>query len=260
MEGVLSVFPNRKRKLHTTRSWDFMGFSQQVKRAQTVESDTIIGVFDTGIWPESDGFNDTGFGPPPAKWKGTCQASANFTCNNKIIGARYYRIDGVFSPDDIVSPRDKNGHGSHTASTAAGNPVNMANLYGLASGTARGGVPSARIAVYKICWSDGCHDADILNAFDDAIADGVDIISLSVGSHAHEYFNDAIAIGSFEAMRSGILTSTSAGNDGPRPSSISNIAPWLLTVAASTIDRHFSTKVQLGNNQSYQVIIYASSP
>lgn len=84
MEGVLSVFPNRKRKLHTTRSWDFMGFSQQVQRAQTVESDTIIGVFDTGIWPESDGFNDTGFGPPPAKWKGTCQASANFTCNKYV--------------------------------------------------------------------------------------------------------------------------------------------------------------------------------
>ncbi|KAJ4719932.1 cucumisin-like [Melia azedarach] len=252
MGGVVSVFPNRKRKLHTTRSWDFMGFSQQVQRAPTVESDTIIGVFDTGIWPESDSFNDTGFGPAPAKWKGSCQVSTNFTCNNKIVGARYYRSDGIFGPDDIVSPRDENGHGSHTASTAAGNPVNMANLYGFAPGTARGGVPSARIAVYKICWSDGCYDADILAAFDDAIADGVDIISLSVGADAAEYFNDSIAIGSFHAMRRGILTSTSAGNDGPFPSSISNIAPWFLSVAASTIDRKFSTKVQLGNNQTYE--------
>ncbi|KAK1550648.1 hypothetical protein Q3G72_022449 [Acer saccharum] len=80
MSGVVSVFPNRKLKLHTTRSWDFMGFSQKVERA-TTESDVIIGVIDTGIWPESESFNDTGFGPPPTKWRGTCQVSANFTCN-----------------------------------------------------------------------------------------------------------------------------------------------------------------------------------
>ncbi|KAI9157775.1 hypothetical protein LWI28_027756 [Acer negundo] len=120
MSGVVSVFPNRKLKLHTTRSWDFMGFSQKVERA-TTESDVIIGVFDTGIWPESESFNDTGFGPPPTKWRGTCQVSANFTCNNKIIGAKYYRSDGNFGPDDIPSPRDSKGHGTHTASTAAGN-------------------------------------------------------------------------------------------------------------------------------------------
>lgn len=81
MKGVVSVFLNQKRELHTTRSWDFMGFSEQVERAKTVESDTIVGVLDTGIWPESDSFNDEGFGPPPTKWKGTCQVSTNFTCN-----------------------------------------------------------------------------------------------------------------------------------------------------------------------------------
>ena len=80
MSGVVSVFPNRQLKLHTTRSWDFMGFSQKVERA-TTESDVIIGVIDSGIWPESESFNDTGFGPPPTKWRGTCQVSANFTCN-----------------------------------------------------------------------------------------------------------------------------------------------------------------------------------
>ncbi|KAI9156156.1 hypothetical protein LWI28_001389 [Acer negundo] len=126
MNGVVSVFPNKKLKLHTTRSWDFMGFSQNVERA-TTESDVIIGVFDTGIWPESESFNDTGFGPPPTKWRGTCQVSANFTCNNKIIGAKYYRSDGNFGPDDIPSPRDSDGHGTHTASTAAGNLVQLGN-------------------------------------------------------------------------------------------------------------------------------------
>ena len=175
---------------------------------------------------------------------------------SKIIGAKYYRSDGSFGPDDIPSPRDSNGHGTHTASTAAGNLVSMTSLYGFGQGTARGGVPSSRIAVYKVCWSDSCSDADILAAFDDAIADGVDIISFSIGAtdnHPLDYFYDSLAIGSFHAMRNGILTSTSAGNNGPVPSTISNFAPWFLSVAASTIDRSFSTKVQLGNNIFYEV-------
>ncbi|KAG4143136.1 hypothetical protein ERO13_D06G171051v2 [Gossypium hirsutum] len=254
MKGVVSVFPNEKRKLHTTRSWDFMGFPQQVERA-TMESDVIIGVLDTGIWPESLSFDDKGLGPPPSKWKGSCQFQPqdNFTCNNKIIGAKYYRSDGLFLPDDFESPRDADGHGTHTASTAAGSLVDGASLYGFGSGTARGGVPSARIAVYKICWSDGCEDADILAGFDDAISDGVDIISISVGGgQTRDYFEDAISIASFHAMKNGILTVSSAGNEGPGRSTISNFSPWSLSVAASTIDRKFSTKVQLGNNKIYE--------
>lgn len=125
---------------------------------------------------------------------------------------------------------------------------------GLGLGTARGGVPSARIAVYKICWSDGCSDADILAAFDDAIADGVDIISLSVGgSIPRNYFRDSIAIGAFHAMKNGILTSNSAGNDGPNSATTTSVSPWSLSVAASTIDRKFFTKVQLGNSDVYEV-------
>lgn len=253
MNGVVSVFPNEKRHLHTSSSWDFIGFSQQVERS-ALESDVIIGVLDSGIWPESESFDDKGFSPPPSKWKGGCQVSAgNFTCNNKIIGGRYYRSNGIFFANDISSPRDSDGHGTHTASTAAGNVVNGASLYGYGSGTARGGVPSARIAVYKICWSDGCQDADILAAFDDAISDGVDIISLSVGGGIPEdYFKDPIAIGAFHAMKNGVLTVNSAGNDGPGISTISNFSPWSLSVAASTIDRKYFTKVQLGNNQTYE--------
>ncbi|KAK3231250.1 hypothetical protein Dsin_003131 [Dipteronia sinensis] len=100
---------------------------------------------------------------------------------SKIIGAKYYHIGRRFGPDDIPSPRDSNGHGTHAASTAAGNQVSMTSLFGFGQGTARGGVPSSRIAVYKVCWSDSCRDADMLAAFDDAIADGVDIISISIG-------------------------------------------------------------------------------
>lgn len=159
-----------------------------------------------------------------------------------------------------MSPVDTSGHGTHVASTVAGQSVTSASLYGLGSGTARGGVPSARIAVYKVCWYDGCYGSDILAAFDDAIADGVDIISVSLG-HAkpRDYFQDSISIGSFHAMRNGILTSTSAGNEGPGYRTVTNMSPWFLSVAASTIDRKFLTKVLLGNGKSYEVCIGQSS-
>lgn len=139
----------------------------------------------------------------------------------------------------------------------AGRAVTNASMLGLANGTARGGVPSARIAVYKICFPGGCSDADILAAFDDAIADGCDIISLSVGgSFPLDYFEDPIAIGAFHSMKNGILTSNSAGNDGPTPGSITNLSPWSLSVAASTIDRKFLTQIVLGNNKTYEVKNY----
>ncbi|KAL2326644.1 hypothetical protein Fmac_025702 [Flemingia macrophylla] len=250
LEGVVSVFENRKNVLHTTKSWDFIGFPQNVKRS-SIESDIIVGVIDSGIWPESDSFSDKGFGPPPRKWKGTCH---NFTCNNKIIGAKYFCIGGSCGKHDIISPRDSEGHGTHCASTAAGNLVESASFFGLGKGTARGGVPSARVAMYKTCWSSGCHDADILKAFDEAIADGVDIISLSqgtVGAYPN-YFEDTYAIGAFHAMKKGILTSQAAGNSGPDLYTITNNAPWLLSVAASTIDRKFLTRVQLGDGTVYE--------
>ncbi|KAJ6984506.1 hypothetical protein NC653_022702 [Populus alba x Populus x berolinensis] len=84
LKEVVSVFPSRRSQLLTTRSWDFMGFPENVKRNPTVESNIIIGVIDTGIWPESESFSDKGFGPPPAKWKGTCAGGKNFTCNKYL--------------------------------------------------------------------------------------------------------------------------------------------------------------------------------
>ncbi|KAK9169967.1 hypothetical protein Syun_002107 [Stephania yunnanensis] len=248
MEGIVSVIPSFPLKLQTTRSWDFMGFGEHVNRVPTVESDTIIGLIDTGVWPESESFSDKGFGPPPKKWRGVCNGGANFTCNNKIIGARYY-LDPEFPNGN--STRDTIGHGTHTASIAAGNQVNHVSLFnGLAEGNARGAVPLSRIAVYKACWpNDGCPTHSIMAAFDDAISDGVDIISVSLGfKSALNYTQDVIAIGAFHAMQHGILTSTSAGNTGPLPFSIVGVAPWMISVAASTTDRQFVDKVVLGDN------------
>ena len=156
----------------------------------------------------------------------------------------------MYFDNDFKSPRDSEGHGSHTASTAAGQEVQGASYFGLAEGLARGAVPYARISVYKVCWSFGCAGADILAAFDDAIADGVDILSVSLGAPgAIPYLDDPIAIGSFHAMRYGILTSNSAGNSGPFPYTTCNVAPWTLTVAASTIDRKFAANAVLGNGK-----------
>ncbi|CAN1168767.1 Subtilisin-like protease SBT4.8 [Linum perenne] len=171
----------------------------------------------------------------------------------KIIGARYYRRSTPIPPADLISPRDTGGHGTHTASTASGSPVPNASMETLGQGTARGAVPSSRIAVYKVCWSDGCYDEDILAAFDDAIADGVDVISISVGAtqDSVDYFNDTIAIGAYHAMKKGILTSASAGNDGPTAGTVHYAAPWIMTVGASTTETKYVTKVRLGNGESF---------
>ncbi|KAH7863641.1 hypothetical protein Vadar_020250 [Vaccinium darrowii] len=252
MDGVLSVFPNRYHKLHTTKSWEFIGLPLTARRHVKTESNMVVGLLDTGITPQSESFAENGLGPPPAKWKGTCGHYANFSgCNNKLIGARYFKLDGNADPNDILSPVDVDGHGTHTSSTLAGNLVPDANLYGLAKGTARGAVPSARVAMYKVCWaSTGCADMDILAAFDAAIHDGVDVISISIGGLIGDYVSDSIAIASFHAMKNGIITVASAGNDGPRLGTVSNNAPWMFTVAASGIDRQFRSKVVLGNGKN----------
>jgi len=110
--------------------------------------------------------------------------------------------------------------------------------------------------VYKVCWRSGCESADILGGFDLAILDGVDILSVSLGSSEHkQYFEDIYAIGAFHAMKRGILTSKSAGNSGPDPYTVYNLAPWYISVAATTTDRKFFTKLQLGDGLIFPVII-----
>ncbi|KAG7534798.1 Peptidase S8/S53 domain [Arabidopsis thaliana x Arabidopsis arenosa] len=248
MAGVVSVFPSRKLKLQTTSSWNFMGLKEGIKtkRNPSIESDTIIGVIDTGIYPESNSFSDQGFGPPPKKWKGTCAGGKNFTCNNKVIGARDYKAKSKANE----STRDYSGHGTHTASTAAGNAVANSNFYGLGNGTARGGVPAARIAVYKVCDNEGCDGDAIISAFDDAIADGVDVITISIIlDDIPPFEEDPIAIGGFHAMAVGVLTVNAAGNNGPKISTVSSTAPWVFSVAASITNRAFMAKVVLGDGK-----------
>ncbi|CAA3027153.1 subtilisin-like protease [Olea europaea subsp. europaea] len=148
------------------------------------------------------------------------------------------------------SARDSDGHGTHTASTIAGSPVDNVSLFGVGKGTASGGAISARLAIYKACWFTLCSDADVLAALDDATNDGVDIISMSLGPDPPQpiYFENAISIGSFHAFQKGIVVSASAGNSF-FPSTATNVAPWILTVAASTMDREIQTNIYLGNSK-----------
>ncbi|XP_076889380.1 subtilisin-like protease SBT1.5 [Bidens hawaiensis] len=147
------------------------------------------------------------------------------------------------------SPRDSDGHGTHTASIAAGRYVFPASTLGYARGVAAGMAPKARLAAYKVCWLAGCFDSDILAAFDAAVADGVDVISLSVGGVVVPYYLDAIAIGAYGASDHGVFVSASAGNGGPGGLTVTNVAPWVATVGAGAIDRDFPADVKLGNGK-----------
>lgn len=166
-----------------------------------------------------------------------------------MIGVRYY----TSGDPSINSARDDVGHGTHTASIAAGNEVSDASFYGIASGTARGGVPSARIAAYKACGKHACTSVDLLSAFDDAIADGVDIISISiVGEGPLELTSDPVAIGAFHASQRDIVVVQSAGNYGTIKV-IQSFAPWIFSVAASSTDRAIATRVSLGDQTQHIV-------
>ncbi|BAT89846.1 hypothetical protein VIGAN_06094700 [Vigna angularis var. angularis] len=271
--GVVSVFPDPMLELHTTRSWDFLESDLGLKAPHYVTSktliqhssiDSIIGVIDTGIWPESPSFRDEGIGEIPSRWKGVCMEGHDFkksNCNRKLIGARFYNIEATPGSNQTQieaskgSPRDSVGHGTHTASIAAGVYVKNASYYGLALGTARGGSPSTRIAAYRTCSEEGCSGAIILKAIDDAVKDGVDVISISIGLSSlfqSDFLSDPIAIGAFHAEQMGVMVVCSAGNDGPDPFTVVNTAPWIFTIAASNIDRNFQSTIVLGNGKYFQ--------
>ncbi|KAB2598576.1 subtilisin-like protease [Pyrus ussuriensis x Pyrus communis] len=265
-DGVLAIFPETKYELHTTRSPLFLGLEPHVRASTTnvwsqrvTDHDVIVGVLDTGVWPESQSFNDTGMTPVPAHWKGACETGRGFTksnCNKKIVGARifyhgYEAATGKINEQtEFKSPRDQDGHGTHTAATVAGSPVRGANLLGYARGTARGMAPSARIAAYKVCWVGGCFSSDILSAVDRAVTDGVNVLSISLGGGVSSYYRDSLSVAAFGAMEMGIFVSCSAGNGGPDPVSLTNVSPWITTVGASTMDRDFPATVKLGNGRT----------
>lgn len=287
---ALSVERVERYRMDTTRTPDFLGltapgglwskFDPGARRA--LGEDVIIGIIDSGIWPENPSFGDRvnpvnqqplaynesggtlAYGPPPAKWKGACTSGAGFNasmCNNKLIGARYYHAGFDSNPLAIrtsfeyLSARDGDGHGTHTASTAGGNFGARAVIDGIDAGRMSGMAPRARIAAYKVCWEatiqdeGGCYGNDAIKAIDDAVADGVDVLNYSVGG-SQTSAADPVELAFLNAVAAGVFVATSAGNSGPG-NQVAHIGPWMMTTAASTHDRYTVASVTLGNGSNY---------
>ncbi|GAA1368010.1 S8 family serine peptidase [Catellatospora chokoriensis] len=264
--GVRAVYDNRKVHTLTSHTPDYLGLTgrdgvwrEQFGDVSRAGEGVIVGVIDSGFWPESASFAPLPSPRPDqaiidAKWRGTCDVGveAPVTCNNKVIGARWYNDSGIAEafPDEFSSPRDRNGHGTHTASTAAGLHGVPAKSGAEDLGRISGMAPAARLAIYKALYDTGEGGAtgteiDIVHAVDDAVADGVDVINYSVGDDS-EYFG-AIDAAFFNAAAAGVFVSAAAGNAGPTAGTVDNSTPWVTTVAASTTDRQRARTLTLGD-------------
>ncbi|PIA46247.1 hypothetical protein AQUCO_01500039v1 [Aquilegia coerulea] len=246
-------------KAHSTHTSKFLGLNSNFGAWPETNygKDVIIGVIDSGVWPESESFRDHGMTKIPSKWRGKCVSDISFNssmCNKKLIGARFYNkgiINNIADVNITVnSTRDDDGHGTHTSSIAAGNYVEGASFFGYAQGTSKGIAPHARLAIYKAIWDYHGSASDVIAAIDQAIEDGVDILSISMNWVGNVLYEDPIAIASFAAMQKGIFVATSAGNGGSILFSVGNGAPWVLTVGGSSVDRTFSGTITLGNGVS----------
>ncbi|WP_310385672.1 S8 family peptidase [Roseateles sp.] len=239
----------------------------------------IIGLIDSGIWPENPSFADRvdgngvpthdmsgtlAYDAPPAKWTGGCDVRPGIVaanCNNKLIGIRSYRSAAqTFAPQEFDSGRDATqgaggGHGSHTASTAGGNNGVLASSAGNPLGSVSGIAPRARIAAYKVCWkgttanNGGCAGSNTVAAVEQAVKDGVDVLNYSIGPTAGGgTFQDAAVLAFLGASNAGVFVAASAGNSGPSTAPAANLGPWHATVGNSTHNRLYSGTATLGND------------
>ncbi|KAF7005902.1 hypothetical protein CFC21_020999 [Triticum aestivum] len=260
LPGVV-VIEDKLYQVQTTHSWGFLGLEgldgepiNVWKNIANFGQGVIIANVDTGVSPISASFRDDGTLPKPDRWSGGCQQGYS-GCNNKLIGARVFN-EGIkllnkqrgkqLNETEVNSSSDYEGHGTHTLSTAGGGLVPNVGALGHGTGTAKGGSPRAHVASYKACFREGCSGVDILKAILTAVDDGVHVLSLSVGSPASDYVTDTIAIGTAYAVTQRVVVVAAGGNDGPAAGSISNVAPWMLTVGASTMDRIFPADVVIG--------------
>ena len=282
--GVISITPNEIVTVDTSDTPSFLGLTGpdglwaklggptgNKSKLSGAGDGIIIGDIDSGIWPESKSFSDRDasgklvYQQLPG-WHGKCVPGEQFVatlCNQKLIGAQYFNASwggnaalNAERPWEFNSVRDYNGHGTHTASTAGGNngvaPTGAAAVFGPISGMA----PRARIAMYKALWSTedsstaSGQTADLVEAIDQAVHDGVDVINYSI-SGTQTNFADPVEISFLFAADAGIFVSASAGNSGPTASTVAHPSPWLTTVAAGTHNRGGNGSVTLGNGATY---------
>lgn len=280
---VLGVFPDEIRHPDAVSSTDFLGLGddatgsgglwEQTGGVEHAGEGVVVGVVDTGIAPENPSFagdklkkknHKKSAGQPYSdgshvyfeKSDGGTFRSAIVTgqewdkhaYSTKLVGGQYFasgaEAAGFDFQYDYLSPRDGAGHGSHTASTAAGEFGVAASVSGVDFGTISGVAPAAKIASYKACYEgpdpavttdDICALSDLIAAIDQAVADGVDVINYSIGGGAATTVLAPDDISFFNAAAAGVFVSVSAGNDGPDPATADHASPWYTTVAASTI-------------------------
>jgi hypothetical protein len=253
---VLGVWEDRLEIINTANTPEFLGLTGPGgQHTMNVKGEgVIIGIIDTGIWPENPSFadDDSYSDATELGWQGACDTGtdADFTCNNKLIGARYFgdsfssQYEIQYALGEFDSPRDADGHGSHTASTAGGNEGVAAILSGASAGTVSGMAPRARIAAYKACWNSdyknpeggseaGCFYGDTMAAIDAAVTDGVDVINYSIGGSKTDLTIPSTAA-MLNAAAAGVFVAVSAGNSGPDKETVGTPAPWVTSVAAST--------------------------
>ena len=284
--SVAAVSKNELLKLQATPSTEFLGLGDAQGAGGVWDSlggrdaagdGVVVGIIDSGIAAGNASFAGDPLGEASATephlegsstvfprgdggtFRGVCQTGVQFTaadCNTKLIGARYF-VDGfgvgnigTEEQGEYLSPRDGNGHGSHTASTAAGNAGVEATIGDRSFGDISGVAPAAKIAAYKVCWDgpdrvgtddDGCATLDLIAAIEAAVTDGVDVINYSIGGGGATSTFSATDQAFLGAASAGVFVAASAGNDGPTATTADNAAPWITTVAASTIPSYAAT-------------------
>lgn len=275
LPGVAAVQEDTAQKPLTDSSGDFIGaptIYNQLGGAASSGKGVIVGILDTGVWPEHPSFADPGNLPaPPPKADGTprtCNFGDNpltpatdvFVCQRKLISGQPFLatynavIGGEAYPN---SARDSNGHGTHTASTSAGGPVTDANPLGISRGPIRGIAPAAHVAVYKVCGEEGCFQSDSVAAVAQAILDGVRVINFSISGGSDPY-SDAVELAFLDAYAAGVFVSASAGNSGPGAATTDHRGPWVTTVAASTQSRTFRSTITLSGGGATATVSGAS--
>jgi subtilisin family serine protease len=228
-------------------------------------SNVIVGVIDTGVWPEHPMLSPAGVAPPTTgkpPWGcefGDGSDSAHlgpaFSCNSKLIGAyaftKTYMANVGADANEFCNPttkicsaRDSEGHGTHTTTTAAGDCVSSAVLYGVQRGPVCGIAPGAHVIMYRVCLAQGCFSSDSIDAVAQAIDDGVDVINFSISGGGNPY-TDAVELAFRDAYNAGISVNASAGNSGPAAATTDHGGPWVTTVGASTGPRSFLSTLHL---------------
>ncbi len=286
LPGVVAVTKQQLVKTDTSSTPSFLGLNDEAKRGLWTKAGgnlkgegVIIGIVDSGIWPESLSFTDRvdSNGRPAAKgflayqqipgWHGKCVPGEGFNasmCNQKLIGAQYFNAawggNAGIADEAFASPRDFGGHGTHTASTAGGNANVPTTQDAAPFGSVSGIAPRARIAAYKALWETPTggsgFNSDLVAAIDQAVADGVDVINYSV-SGTSTNFADPVEIAFLFAADAGVFVAASAGNSGPTTSTVAHPSPWTTTVAAGTHNRNGTGSVTLGNGATYSGASFA---